>query len=128
MTPNSYAMNFEQAGDFGGRLGAGRHGFDDLLLLLGGDFGFLPGTRPWTRASCRPARVRSRIISALEFSEGAEHLHQHAAGGAGCIDRLRQRSEFRAGGADPFENGQKVFERARMVRRSLSEREWSQGL
>jgi hypothetical protein len=31
-------MNFEQAGDFGGRLTPGRYGFDDLLLLLRRDF------------------------------------------------------------------------------------------
>jgi hypothetical protein len=47
---------------------------------------------------------------AFEFGEGAEYLHQHAASGAGCVDRLRQRPEFRASGADPFENGQQVFE------------------
>ena len=41
-----------------------------------------------------------------------KHLHQHAAGGAGCIDRFCKRPEFRTGGADPFENGQKVFELA----------------
>jgi hypothetical protein len=57
------AMDFEQTGDFGGRLAPGWHGFDDLLLLLGVIFGFRPGTRPWARASWRPARVRSRIIS-----------------------------------------------------------------
>src|SRR5271166_2982955 len=49
---------------------------------------------------------------ALEFGEGAEHLHQHPAGGAGRVDRFGQRFEFRAGRADPFEDGQKVFERA----------------
>jgi hypothetical protein len=42
---------------------------------------------------------------ALEFGERAEHLHQHAAGGAGRVDRFGQRPEFRAGGADPFEDG-----------------------
>jgi len=49
---------------------------------------------------------------ALEFGGGAEHLHQHAAGRAGGVDRLGQRPEFCAGGADPFEHREKVFERA----------------
>ena len=49
----------------------------------------------------------------FEFGEGAEHLHQHAAGGARRVDGLGQRLEFRAGGADPIEEREKVFERAR---------------
>ena len=106
------SMNFEQAGDFGGRLASGRHGLDDFLLLLGGDFRLSPGNAS-LGACFEQAGARALADHlALEFSEGAEHLHQHATGGAGCIDRLRQRSEFRAGGADPFEDGQKVFERA----------------
>jgi hypothetical protein len=31
-------VNFEQAGDFGRGLAVGRDRFDDLFLLLGGDF------------------------------------------------------------------------------------------
>ena len=99
-------MNFEQAGDFGGRLAPGCHGFDDLFLLLRCDF----------RLSPRDAALSARFMQsgacaladhlALEFGEGAEHLHQHSTGGAGSIDRFRKRPEFRAGGADAFENGQ----------------------
>jgi hypothetical protein len=42
---------------------------------------------------------------------GARALADHIACGrrVGCIDRLRQRSEFCPGGADPFEYGQKVW-------------------
>jgi len=105
-------MNFEQARDFSGRLEPGRYGFDDLLLLLRRDFWLSPRDAP---LGARFVQAGARALAdhlALEFGEGAEHLHQHAAGGAGRVDRLRKRPEFRADDADPFENGQEVFERA----------------
>jgi hypothetical protein len=100
-------VNFEQSGNFSGRLAPRRYGFDDLFLLLGGDFRLSSGD---SSLSARFVQAAARALAdhlALEFGEGAEHLHQHAA-----VDRLGQRSEFRVGGIDPFEDGQKVSERA----------------
>jgi hypothetical protein len=55
-------VNFEQAGDFGGRLAPGRYGFDDLLLLLRRDFRLssedasLSDRRAWRRRSISASR------------------------------------------------------------------------
>jgi hypothetical protein len=105
-------MNFEQARDLSGRLASGRYGFDDLLLLLRCDFWLSPRDAPLGARFMKSGACTLADHLALEFGEGAEHLHQHSTGGAGSIDRFRKRPEFRAGGADAFENGQEVFERA----------------
>ena len=104
-------MNFEQARDLSGRLASGRYGFDDLLLLLRCDFWLSPRDAPLGARFMQSGACALADHLALEFGEGAEHLHQHSTGGAGSIDRFRKRPEFRAGGADPFKDREKVFER-----------------
>lgn len=79
--------------------------------MLSGNFRLSPGD---ASLGARFMQAGARTLAdhlALEFGEGAEHLHQHAAGGPE-VDRLGQRSEFCAGDADPLEDREKVFERA----------------
>jgi hypothetical protein len=80
-------MNFEQAGDFGGGLAPGRYGFDDLFLLLGGDFRLSSGD---TSSSARLVQAGARALAdhlSHEFGEGAEHL-QRPAGPDVSIDSV----------------------------------------
>ena len=52
---------------------------------------------------------------ALEFGEAAEHLHHHASGRTGGVDRLGQGAEVGTRGVDLLQDVQQILERARQA-------------
>ena len=81
--------------------------FDHLVGVGAYDGRNVEAQRPRGSAAFALGRV---LVRAPRVA-GARALADHVACGrrGRCIDRLRQRSEFRPGGADPFEYGQKVL-------------------
>ena len=107
------AVNLEQARHLGGGFPAGRNGSTISLRCSAVIFGLRPGTRPWVRASRRPARVRSRIISRSNSAkEPSICIIMRPAGPEVSIDSVSERN------LPPV-----ASMRSRMTSRSLSERD-----
>ena len=78
-------MDLEQSRDFRGAPSGGEHGEDFGALRLG-EFRSPPAMTAFGAGRLEPSLRAFLHHFALVFSEGAEHLHHHPAGGYGRVD------------------------------------------
>ncbi len=104
-------MDPEEAGDIGSAATGGEHP-ENLGLLVCQELrtpsalsAALAG-RPQTGAGSLPDH------GALELGEGPKHLHHHASGRTGGVDRLCQGAEGGARRVDLLQDMQQILERA----------------
>ena len=104
----------EDAGDFGAGAACGEHR-EDLGSLLRHELGSPPARSAMVAGGFQPGAGTLAHHGALEFGEGSEHLHHHASGRSGGVDRLRQGAEVRARRIDFLQDVEEILERARQA-------------
>ena len=82
-------MDPEEAGDIGSAATGGEHP-ENLGLLVCQELRLPSSLSTPRRSRLQPCPRALADHGALELGKGAEHLHQHAPGRAGGVDRFRE--------------------------------------
>ena len=106
-------MDLEQARRLGGGFVAAAHHHADLGLLLRGKLGAAAPDPALPPGRIHPGPGAFPQHGAFELGEGPHHLHHHATGRAGRVDRLGQAPESGPGRLKPFHEGEHVAQRTR---------------